>query len=222
MTPLGEISIPLDEVETATHLTVTVRMRDARNDWDIWVYPANVDNAPGDVLVTTAFDAAAQQALDAGRTVLLTVPKGQKGDHLFPTHFLPVFWSDGWFAKTQGTLGILCDPAQPALARFPTSFHSQWQWWELSEGASAFVLDGLPLGYRPLVQVIDDLHRNHKLGAVIEAQVGKGKLLATSFDLTGQGPVTRQMLHSLLEYAKSNAFHPRETVPVSEIARLLR
>ncbi len=222
VTPLGEISIPLHEVETATHLTVTIRMRDARNDWDIWVYPVKVDTTPGDVLVTTAFDAAAQQALDAGRTVLLTVPKGQKGDHLFPTHFLPVFWSDGWFAKTQGTLGILCDPAQPALARFPTSFHSQWQWWELSEGASAFVLDDLPAGYRPLVQVIDDLHRNHKLGAVIEARVGKGKLLATSFDLTEQGPVARQMLHSLLEYARGSEFHPQQAIPMDEMARLLR
>ncbi len=225
VTPVGEISIPLRAITTATHLTVTIRMRDARNDWDIWVYPAKVDTTPGDVLVTTAFDAAAQQALAAGRTVLLTVPKGQKGDHLFPTHFLPVFWSDGWFARTQGTLGILCDPAQPALARFPTAFHSQWQWWELSEGASAFVLDDLPAGYRPLVQVIDDLHRNHKLGAVIEAKAGKGKVLATSFDLTSaldQRPVARQLLHSLLAYARSAEFQPRETVSMEEIARLLR
>jgi hypothetical protein len=227
VTPLGEIAIPLGAVETATHLKVTMRVRgtDARNDWDIWVYPARVDTTRGEVLVTTAFDAAAQQALAAGRTVLLTVPKGRKGDHLFPTRFLPVFWSDGWFAKTQGTLGILCDPAQPALARFPTSFHSQWQWWELSEGASAFVLDDLPPGYRPLVQVIDDLHRNHELGAVIEALVGKGKLLATSFDLTTgmeERPVARQMLHSLLEYARGSEFHPQQAIPMSEITRLLQ
>lgn len=176
-------------------------------------------------MLATALDSAAQQALQAGRTVLLTVPKGQKGDRLFPTHFLPVFWSDGWFAKTQGTLGILCDPSQPALARFPTSFHSQWQWWELSEGASAFVLDDLPPGYRPMIQVIDDLHRNHKLGALIEARVGRGKLLATSFDLNtamDERPVARQLLHRLLGYAQSAEFQPRESLSMEEIARLVR
>ncbi len=225
VTPLGEISIPLASIETATHLKVTVQAADAHNDWDIWVYPAHVDTRPGAIVLADVFDNAAQQALQAGRTVLLTVPNGKKGDRLFPTHFLPVFWSDGWFAKTQGTLGILCDPSQPALARFPTSFHSQWQWWELSEGAHAFVLDDLPPGYRPMIQVIDDLHRNHKLGALIEARVGRGKLLATSFDLTNamdERPVARQLLHSLLAYAQSAEFQPRQSLSMEEIARLVR
>jgi beta-galactosidase len=52
------------------------------------------------------------------------------------------------------------------------------------EGSRAFVLNDTPAAFRPVVPMIDDYHRNHKLGAVIEAKVGKGRLLATSLDLT--------------------------------------
>ena len=68
--------------------------------------------------------------------------------------------------------------------------------------------------------MIDDFHRNHKLGAVIEAAVGKGKLLAVSFDLVtslDRRPVARQLLRSLLDYAAGDRFQPKQPLTLQEI-----
>jgi hypothetical protein len=169
--------------------------------------------------VKTGLDAEARAALDQGRKVVLLAAPQQKDETLLPMRFLPVFWSNGYFNNQPGTMGILCDPQHPALAGFPTFAHESWQYWELTEGSHAFILDKAPLGFRPIIQVIDDFHRNHRLGAVIEAAVGKGKLLAVSFDLTtalDQRPVARQLLHSLLDYAASDRFAPKQTLSLSD------
>jgi hypothetical protein len=48
------------------------------NDWDIWVYPANVATEPAqDIQVTAKFDDAAQAHLAAGGKLLLTIPGKQ-------------------------------------------------------------------------------------------------------------------------------------------------
>ncbi len=250
VTGLGEIRVPLDSVTQAAHwrvsLTVAKDFRsqrdvevgdyirranavpvakdfgdDFRNDWDVWVYPKpSPAPAPAGVLVKSALDGEARAALAAGGKVVLLVPPERKGDTLLPIRFLPVFWSNGYFSNQPGTMGILCDPRHPALAEFPTFSYQSWQYWELTEGSHAFILDKAPFGFRPIIQVIDDFHRNHRLGAVIEAAVGKGKLLAVSFDLTtalDQRPVARQLLHSLLDYAASDRFAPRQALALSDI-----
>jgi hypothetical protein len=134
--------------------------------------------------------------------VLLALKPGPKGERLSATRFLPVFWSNAYFPDQPAAMGVLCDPAHPALQSFPTGDGSDFQWWELMEGGRAVVLDGAPANLQPLVQVIDDYHRNHKLGAVIEARVGKGTLVISSLDLVTrleERPAARQLRHSLLE-----------------------
>jgi hypothetical protein len=154
------------------------------------------------------------------------LPPGQTNDNLVPAQFLPVFWSSTFGAtkKIIATMGILCDPSHPALAEFPTEPHSGWQWWELNEGSRAFDLDRAPPGYRPIVQVIDDFHFARKLGAVFEARVGEGKLLAVSLDLQSnldRRPAARQLLRSLLDYAASDRFDPQQSLPLDVVQGLL-
>lgn len=224
--PLGEIALPLSFVHNAMRLNLQVRVHGiaVENCWQIWVYPPTVPAVGhGDVLMTTRFDDAAVARLDAGGAVFLCAAANQGGDRLLKLRFLPVFWSFGMFKKQPGVLGTLCDPAHPALAAFPTDMHSNWQWWELLEGTNAFILDGTPLSFRPLIQVIDDFHRNHRLGLVLEAQVGKGKLLATPLPLAGclaGKPVSRQLLYSLLRYAGSRDFNPSQSLSVETMREL--
>ena len=116
------------------------------------------------------------------------------------------------------------DPAHPALASFPTDFHSDYQWRELLEGSKAFVLDDAPKAYRPVIQVIDDYHRNHKLAALFEMRVAPGRLRACGMNLTDTGasrPVARQMLHNLVEYARSERFAPATELDGALLERLL-
>ena len=190
------------------------------------MYPKKLDlPRPNDALVTGAFDDSARNRLAAGGKVVLFWPTDKPNGHMQPMSFLPVFWSLTWFPKQPGTMGILCDPRHPSLAEFPTENHSDFQWWELTEGARAFILDDLPLAFRPIVQVIDDFHRNHKLGAVFEARVGLGKLLVSSLDLDtrlDERVVARQLRYSLLAYAASALFNPQAELSADQLGALLR
>lgn len=73
------------------------------------------------------------------------------------------------------------------------------------------------------MQIIDNFERNHKLGLVWEAQVGKGQLLVCSIDLLNQQdqPEVRQFFHSLLRYADSTQFKPSTTVEMKDLAKLI-
>lgn len=223
VTVLGGIRVPLGEIAGARHLKLTVAVPHAANSWNVWVYPEEVrtDPPPG-VTVTTSWEAA-RDALAQGRRVLLHTPQGSAPE---PTRFLPIFWSKAWggpsFTQQPAHMGILCDPKHPALADFPTDMHSDFQWWELAEGGRVFVLNATPQDLRPIVQVIDDFHREYKLGSVFEAAVGTGKLLAVSYDLSAnldQRPVARQLLHSLLHYAAE--FAPAVKLTPDAVAKII-
>jgi hypothetical protein len=227
-TSVGEIRVDLAKVWRASHLRLTIEVArtEIENDWDIWVYPPAAASKPAsNMLITKTFDAAARDRLAAGGTVLV---HGVKGSRTEPIRFLPVFWSKAWgsasFTGQPAVMGAICDPKHPALEEFPNAGYTQWQWWELMEGGRAFILDGMPAGLQPVVGLIDDFHFNRRLGAVVEARVGPGRLIATSFDLGGDPavrPVARQMLQSLLDYAAGAAFHPRQVLSVEDAARLI-
>jgi hypothetical protein len=220
---IGEIRFPLSGISHASKIHLALGMTGTPNSWDIWVYPnTSAKAAPSGVLVTTSLDSAAKQRLASGGSVLLLADHANA--NTLKMSFLPVFWSLSWFKEQAGTMGILCDPSHPALAGFPTDIHSNWQWWELTEKAPVLVLDGTPPGFRPIIQVIDDYHRNHKLGAVFEARVGEGKLLVSSFDIESsldKRPVARQLRQSLFDYAGGPRFAPTQNLEMAFVERLL-
>jgi hypothetical protein len=203
-----------------------VKLASARtqNFWDIWVYPAAGSASAGDVLITRSLDEAAKTRLAEGGKVLLTLAAGARTRGTMPMRFLPVFWSLSWFPRQPGHLGVYCDPSHPALAGFPTASGSDFQWWDVTENSAALILNETPEGIRPIVQVIDDYHRNHKLGAVIELKVGRGRLLISTFDLEtdlARRPATRQLRRSLLDYMASSKFNPNEEPPPGTLENLL-
>ncbi len=199
------------------------------NDWDLWVYPPKVETQPPTgVTVAEDLHGEALSALDAGGKVLWLIPPSRvrAGEsNKVVLGFSSIFWNTAWTARQPPTtLGILCDPKHPALAEFPTDYHSNWQWWYLVSRAGAMILDDLPKDLAPTVRVIDDWVTNHRLGLVFEGRVGKGKLLVCSIDLShnlDENPVARQMLHSLLDYMAGRSFKPRVAVSKDDLARLL-
>ena len=204
LTTLGTIEVPLASVTTATRIEISLEIpgTEAENRWNIWVFPRDVDVPPsGDIVIARSYDATVRAALAAGRRVLLLSDPTRRHADAIASQWLPVFWSLSWFAAQPGTSSILCDPEHPALASFPTDFHSDYQWRELLEPSKVFVLNDAPPAYRPVIQVIDDYHRNHKLAALFETRVGPGRLLACGMNLADTGsnrPVARQMLRRQL------------------------
>jgi hypothetical protein len=190
--------------------------RGPENDWDVWVYPPNLEApVPAGIRVAEALTEEVLGALQQGEKVMLLIPPSQvRNDprNKVVLGFSSIFWNTAWtHRQPPTTLGILCDPKHPALADFPTDFHSNWQWWYLLSRAGAMILDDLPSALQPTVQVIDDWFTARKLGLVIEGKLGKGALLVCSIDLQNRleaNPVTRQMRASLLRYLASDRFKP--------------
>jgi hypothetical protein len=87
------------------------------------------------------------------------------------------------------------------------------------------ILDDLPAGLRPAVQVIDDWTTNRKLGLAFEARVGKGKIFVCSVDLQSDldsDPVRRQFRVSLLDYLAGPDFKPKWEVPLARLQSLTK
>jgi len=163
--------------------------------------------------------------LEQGGKVVLTLPP-EKVRSDVPPGFTTIFWNTQWTNRQPPhTLGILCDPDHPALAGFPTEFHTNWQWWDLVSKSRAMILDDLDPELRPLVQVIDDWNTNRKLALLFEARVGAGRLLVCSIDLTtnlANRPVARQMRCSLLQYAARDAFNPQPPCSLEQLRSLFK
>jgi hypothetical protein len=178
---------------------------------------------PGHLVVSRRWDEATKSALGEGKRVLLFIT-GLTSQSL-PGRFLPVFWSPVWFpTQKPNTMGILCDPKHPALAGFPTEFYSNWQWHDLLNHSRTMILDDTPPEFRPIVEVIDNFARNHKLGVLFETRAGKGRLLVCGIDLPGladKQPAARQLLDSLYAYAGSEDFHPAQEIPAETLEKLL-
>jgi hypothetical protein len=163
---------------------------------------------------------------------VLLFPRRDELKHAVKGAFQTSFWCWPMFARgaqqrglepPPGTQGFLCDPKHPALAEFPTEFHGNWQWWHVVKNARPIILDETPADYRPIIHVIDNFARNHKLGLLFETSVGPGKLLVCASDLpTLQDyPEARQLLHSLLRYVDSPAFAPRTALDAELLKKLL-
>ena len=224
-------------------LTVSVALAETpfTNDWDIWVYPRErgrpicAKHPPGrsgkwGLSPLAEVAGGREQALGRGnevgpgrrqaRAVLASVTSPQS----LPGSFLPVFWSPIWFpTQRPNTMGILCDPKHPALARFPTEFYSNWQWYELLNHSQSVILDETPADFRPIVMVIDNFARNHKLGVIWRPGPGKGRLLVCGIDLpglAGKQPAARQLCQSLCDYAGSAAFQPAHEIPAETLEKL--
>jgi hypothetical protein len=205
-------------------LKLRVSIADVHNEWKIWVYPRSPSSAPPtNVVITRRYDRAAQEALAAGRRVLL-LAHGFRGSHAVATGFPSVYWSAGWSVNRITTLGVLCDPRHPALAGFPNDGYSDWQWYELTRNATTFVLDGALHDLRPIVQGVTDFHQNRLLGQVWEVRVGGGRLLVCGYDLDrdlDRRHAAQQFRRSLLHYMMSEMFHPRVAVTAAQLDRWL-
>ena len=223
---LGQINHSLSSVKSASKVTLTVSVKNYQNSWDLFVYPASL---PGiDILTTSRLDARAIETLNNGGKVLLTLKKGSlkagKGGDI-KIGFSSIFWNTAWTrGQAPFTLGILANPAHPALQQFPTQYYSNWQWWDAMSNSSAILLDSVATGLKPIVRVIDDWVTARPLGLVFECAAGKGKLIVSGIDLISdqhKRPEAKQLLYSLKKYMLTNQFNPQIRVSIEKINELM-
>ena len=229
--PVGTIDFAFDEIREPKQLVVSVQIENTsvRNQWNIWVYPAQKQIVQDLPYITSILDRTAIEKLNQGEKVLLTFPCGtvspQKGGNV-QVGFSSIFWNTAWTRKqAPHTLGILCDPTHPALSSFPNEGYSDYQWWDIVSQCNAMIMDDFPPDFRPIIHLIDDWFTNRKLGILFEAKVGNGRLMVCSVDLQNdiqKRPAAAQFRQSILEYMASDRFKPKKEVGIELVEDLFR
>jgi hypothetical protein len=222
---IGNINVALNKVATAQKLTVAVSIENTAytNSWNIWVYPDNDSVTETGIVFSTDMDDAIK-GLNEGKSVLLNPAKekinGVEGK------FVQVFWSPVHFPNQPGTMGLMIDPAHPAFKDFPTDTYSNWQWWDLCKNSTTLVLDSTGINASAIVlRAIDNFFKNRTMAGIIEAKVGKGKLIFCSMDINSylaNRPVAKQLRYSLIQYMKTNKFSPITTLGEADIRKLMK
>ncbi|MBC3784636.1 sugar-binding domain-containing protein [Spirosoma utsteinense] len=228
--PVGMVQVPLSSFKKPTMLTLKVSLKGTRitNSWNLWVYPAGLDAdaATGKVVVAQRLTPDVIKQLQQGANVLL-LPFGRvkpgKGAEV-AIGFSSVFWNTSW-TKNQAphTLGLLCDPAHPLFATFPTEASSNYQWQDIVSHSQVVLLTDFPKQLRPLIQPIDNWFENRRLSLAFEGKVGKGKLMVCSVDLESdlaRRPSARQLKYSLLRYMNSARFNPTLALDPQQVSAL--
>ena len=231
---VGTLKPAIASVRKAEKVTLALSIDGTpyRNDYSLWIYPAaDKEVAPSeDICVTDDLDAHLKYLTEGGK-VLWFPSKDKHKDQTVGGLFQTDYWNYRMFRTicenldrpvSPGTLGILTDPGHPALADFPTESHTNWQWFPIIKQSYPMILDRLSDDYRPIVQVIDNVERNHKLGLLFEFKVGNGKLLVCMSDLKAvqDKPEARQFYRSILEYMESSAFAPSYSLSAKDLQDL--
>ena len=153
-----------------------------------------------------------------------------------------------WMKKpvAVGTMGLLIQNEHPALKQFPSHTYATPQWYQLVSHCDCAILDDTTdKSYRPIVQMMDNFDRNHKLGILFEGQVGTGSLMVCTIRLselvnlteptrddaiTAVGeiishrdvthlPEVDQFIKSLISYVSSDAFRPEQTLDMKKLRK---
>lgn len=157
-----------------------------------------------------------------GKVYLNAFGKVVKGKEIV-MNFTPVFWNTSWFKmRPPHVTGMLLQNNHPVFENFPTSYHTDYQWWSIAQTAQVMHLEDFPKDFTPLAQPIDTWFMNRRLGMLFEANTGNGKIIVCSANLsdTSSYPATKQLFYSIKKYMLSEKFAPKETIELSLIKDL--
>ena len=237
-----EISV---DKPTKLLLTLNIEGTEARNSYELWAYPKKALEKKG-VIIAKDLNQEVVKVLEKGGKVLWMPTASShfvaaddtlsQSDNATPYTVGGLFQTDYWNYRmfkticennkkkvSPGTLGILTTPEHPIFKGFPTEMHTNWQWFPVIKESHPLVLDNFAKDYRPIVQVIDNIERNHKLGLVMEWKVGAGKLLVCMSDLekAAKYPEGKAFYQSVIDYMRSADFNPSSEISVDELKKKL-
>ena len=222
------VSVTTDQAGAGVNAPVDDEgIADITNHYDIYIFPlvnkrrvvADGEISDGREVIVTSNARQMIEGLREGRRVLY-FGGGIRETHSIAGTYCTDFWCYPMFASISesmgrplpvGTMGLCMDKDHPMFEKFPTKGCTTPQWWKMVTNARVAVLDGQTA--EPLIWMIDNFGRNHKLGLVYEAKVGTGSLLVCQSDLPGMDSVeVNWFYNSLLDYAESEKFAPKQEI----------
>lgn len=228
-----KLSVDLSSVSKAEKCMLSLKIGNTgyANSYPVWVYPAKLDFSHSENIVVTDNLASLKKELERGKKVLYFPNLEKYKESTVGGLFQTDYWNYRMFRTicenikkpvSPGTMGLLMNPAHRLFTEFPTEYHTNWQWFPIIKSSRPLILDNTPSEYKPIIQVIDNIERNHKLGLLFEFKVGDGKLLVCMADILSvqDKPEARQFYYALLKYMDSDSFNPSFSVEANELSRI--
>lgn len=210
------IIIPLENVNDTKKYIISLRAGDnVINEYPLWVFPAVKPDPEAHGVCHVTDPEAALAALREGKKVLLTPDSAASADVSVGPLYQTDYWNYRMFRTisekngrpvSPGTMGLLVNGKHPVFKGFPTDDHSDRQWFGIVKNSRPLILDALSPAFRPVVEVVDNVERNHHLGLLFEAKVGEGRLMvaAVDYDAVASTPEGAAWIESILNYMESD------------------
>lgn len=229
-------TIPALTDPTVCTLTLTIEGTDIENHYEVYFYPSQkaADLTAKTIIrdgvtlhLTHDFDEANALLARGARVLYLPNEVADSLEGFYCTEFwcYPMFRDIcEWMKKpvAVGTMGLLIQDDHPALAQFPTHRYATPQWYQIvSHSRCAILDDTTDKSYRPILQMMDNFERNHKLGILFEGRVGDGTLMVCTSRLSeiSERSEVKQFTGSLLAYLLSDAFAPEQTLDMEALKK---
>ena len=226
--PLGGANFSLRaDLMGEAELTFEIPGARVKNTWQLGIIPPPKEVSEAGVYVAHSF-ADAKPYLDRGEDVLLlpyTVKNAVTGQYCTD------FWNYRMFRQISesmgkpepvGTLGLCIQADHPIAKAMFSKEYATPQWYTPVTHADCAVLDFAPEGYCPIVQMIDNVERCHRLGLIFEAKVGNGRLLVCTVRLheAPDDPSVNRLHHALIDYIRSHEFMPAARLDENKLAEM--
>ncbi len=226
---LASLSLDLPEVEIPTKVSVKLEIMgtDIYNQYQLWLYPNKVlEQEINDIVITSDIEMAIR-GLEQHQKVLF-LPKLEENPNAIKGTYCTDFWCYPMFKSISesmnrevpiGTMGLLIQNQHEALKEFACEYYTTPQWWDIVEHSAATILDDTDI--KPIVQVIDNFERNHRLGIIFEATVDDGKLLVCTAQIKESSRIESKWLYSsLLKYMSSSYFAPKQKLTIDKLKKM--
>lgn len=226
---LKSIKIKIPEVNQPKKLVIQLEIleSDISNQYEVWVFPKECPQYKADDVVVTDDLNVAIKELNEGNKVLFAPTKEQNPNSIKGTYCTD-FWCYPMFRSISesvnrkipiGTMGLLIQNEHKVLESFTSETYTTPQWWHIVEQSSSTILDQTRI--KPIVQMIDNFERNHRLGMIYEMNVGKGKVLVcTANIITSEQLENKWLYSSLMKYITSSEFSPKDTLSIEEFRKV--
>lgn len=227
---IANLQIPIPEVgiPQKAFLKLYVKDTEIENSYTLWIYPKVMEEKNKlDLCITSSFKKA-YEAIKRGEKILF-FPTEEENTNSIEGTYCTDFWNYPMFRSISescnkpipiGTHGLLIRNDHSVFSKFPCESYSTPQWWEIVMNSRSVILDDTILD--PIVQTIDNVGRNHRLGLLFEACVGKARLFVCTSNLKEhiKHPEVSWLYESIVHYMSSDLFHPSQTLELDEFRKL--
>jgi len=253
--PIGSIQITLPAmdrpVQAKLEAWTDTPARSIRNEWAIWILPAQTDGLPNAILyanstrtgwlstlpathktaasgagvwLTEQVDTTVVAHVRSGGWALVAATEGLVRPHAPNFGYVKYFFTPpaNYGPYEDGQNGTVIQ-SHPLLGDFPHDGFADWQFFRLIDNAPP--LDLKPLGLADADPVIRVIHRYpvcHPLGYLVERSFGKGGFIFTALNLNGALPEARYLLRSMIQRAQAGGGKSASTLSEEALAKIVQ